>query len=110
MKYWLPIKIRGTYRSSQSRQGSINEIREYIPRLVTGTSEEKKKRYFVDVTYYYLAETTNDVDNCLKVLFDAIKDRLMFDDRQIMKLSVTVEERSPEMGIKLIVEELPPTP
>lgn len=110
MKYWLPIKIRGTYSSSQSRQASINEVRKCIPRLVTGTSEEKKKRYFVDVTYSYLGTTTNDIDNCLKVLFDAIKDRLIFDDRQIMKLSATVKEWAPEMGIELIVEEIPPTP
>lgn len=82
------------------------EAEKYIPDLKPIPSDHKK-RYSLDAKFFYVGECNGDMDNRLLCVFDALKQRVIYDDFQIKELKCRMIEYSKFTKIELRLKEIP---
>lgn len=92
-----PSSKRGRGKSNFNKMSD-----EYIPKCNIFSSDDM---LHVDVVFHRIGRIpTGDIDNSLKILFDAIKKRVFPDDGQIISVNARIVCNSPEVKIDISVK------
>lgn len=88
-------------RRSQQRQGFIRNAVKYIGEQKQWSDEEKLYKYRAEIKFHYPFGMSQDIDNALKCVFDVLKSRAMYDDKNVTELEAIILENSPKKGIEI---------
>ena len=88
MEFIVPGAPRSANANPRSRRRWRDRVSEAARELLAEAGEPTHQDVSVVIIYFYLGETSLDVDNIAKALLDGLKGILIHDDRQISQLVV----------------------
>jgi len=96
-----------TAKNREKKWGFRERMHEILPQLCsTNRLEGLENKYECFIDFYFFDKQTIDLDNMLKHIFDAIKQKIVEDDMQIKKLVCNVYEDQKETGFNLKINKL----